>query len=56
MMGVPEDSTVPLEDRYIFRFVLTEKDGQYDVVEDRDMSRIKPGEMAQALWSRIKGK
>lgn len=56
MMGVPEDSAIPIEDRYIFRFILTEKEGHFDVEEDRDMSRIKPGEMAQALWSRIKGK
>lgn len=56
MMGVPEDSSIPLEDRYIFRFVLTEKEGHFDVEEDRDMSRIKPSEMAQALWTRIKGK
>ena len=56
LMPVSEDSNIPLEDRYIFRFILTEKNGQYDVEEDRDMSRIKPGEMVQALWSRIKGK
>ncbi|WP_052597798.1 metal-dependent hydrolase [Aureispira sp. CCB-QB1] len=56
MMGVPEDSTIPLEDRYIFRFILTEKDGHFDVQEDRDVERIKVGEMAQTLWNRIKGK
>lgn len=56
MLGVPENSTVPLEDRYIFRFVLTEEDGKFNVEEDRDVDRIKFSEMAQALWSRIKGR
>jgi inner membrane protein len=56
MMGVPENSTITLEDRYIFRFILTEKKGKFDVAEDRDMNRIKAGEMAEVLWARIKGK
>jgi inner membrane protein len=56
MLGVPENSTVPLEDRYIFRFVLTEEDGVFNVEEDRDVDRIKFSEMAPALWSRIKGR
>lgn len=56
MMGVPENSTIPLNDRYIFRFKLTEKEGQFDVEEDRDMERINVGEMASTLWNRLKGK
>lgn len=56
MIGLPDDSTIPVNDRYIFRFRLTEKEGKFSVVEDRDTDRIKPGEMAQTLWTRIKGK
>lgn len=56
MLGVPETSTVPLEDRYIFRFVLTEEDGVFKAEEDRDTDRIKFSEMAPALWARIKGR
>lgn len=56
MMGVPEDSDIPFEDRYIFRFLLTEENGKFDVEEDRDIERINVGEMASTLWNRIKGK
>lgn len=56
MLGVPENSTVPLEDRYVFRFILTEEKGKFDVEEDRDVDRIQFGEMAEALWNRIKGR
>lgn len=56
MMGVPENSNIPVEDRYIFRFKLSEKEGKFDVEEDRDVGRIKIGEIAATLWDRIKGK
>ncbi len=56
MMGLPEDSKVPQEEQYIFRFKLLEKDGRFDVEEYRDFDRIDMGEMAQTLWDRIKGK
>ena len=55
MMGVPKDSKVPIEDRYVFRFRLTEKDGKFDVEEDRDFGRIQVAEMATTLWNRMKG-
>ena len=55
MMGLPEDSSVPQEDQYIFRFKLTEKNGEFDVEEYRDFDQLDMGEMAETLWSRIKG-
>lgn len=55
VLGVPEGSTVPVEDRYVFRYNLVVKDGQLDVQQDRDMERLKVDELAQALWTRIKG-
>ncbi len=55
LMGLPEDSDVPIENRYIFRFKLVEKDGKFDVEEDRDFERISIAETAATLWKRIKG-
>ena len=55
LLGVPNHMDVPIEDRYIFRFSIVEKDGEIDVQEDRDVDRIKFGEMATALVERIKG-
>ena len=55
MMGLPEGSKIPQEDQYIFRFKLVEKDGKFDVEEDRDFDRIDMTEATQTLWSRIKG-
>ena len=56
MMGVPEDSSIPIEDRYVFRFQLIEEAGKFDVREDRDFDRIKVPVAAAALWERIKGR
>ena len=55
MMGLPEHSKVPQEDQYIFRFKLIEKEGVFDVEEDRDFERINMAEATKTLWSRIKG-
>ncbi len=55
LLGVPEDSTVPITDRYVFRYILVEKDGQLEVEQDRDMERIQLSDVATALWERIKG-
>ncbi|MGH1337066.1 MAG: metal-dependent hydrolase [Aureispira sp.] len=55
LLGVPENSTVPIKDRYVFRYILVEKDGQLDVKQDEDVDRLKIDDVAQALWERIKG-
>lgn len=55
MMGLPDDSEIPLEDRYIFRFFLVEKDGRYEVEEDVDFDRVPIADIAPILWERIKG-
>lgn len=55
LMGVPKDSGIPLEDRYVFRFKITEEAGEVNVEEDRDVDRIKIADVAQTLWTRIKG-
>ncbi len=55
LMGVLPESDIPIEDRYIFRFNIVEKDGVVDVLEDREMDRVSPSEMATALWRRMWG-
>lgn len=55
LIGVPEELHIPQEDRYIFRFNISEKDGHIQVEEDRDVERIRMGDVAQMLWKRIKG-
>lgn len=55
LIGVPEELDIPQKDRYIFRFKISEKDGQIQVEEYRDVKRIQIGDIAQMLWKRIKG-
>lgn len=55
LMGMPEDLNIAIEDRYIFRFALVEKDGQFDVQESRNIDKIQPKAMLAYLWERIKG-
>ena len=55
LIGVPEEKNIPQKDRYIFRFNISKKDGQIQIEEDRDVERIKMGDVAQMLWTRIKG-
>jgi len=55
LMGLPKNSTVPIKDRYIFRFLLKEEHKKLNVATDRDFDRIKMSEMIPALWENIKG-
>lgn len=55
VLSVPEDSSVPLKDRYVFRFTITKKDGKVDVLQDRDMDRLDLIEVLQATSERLQG-
>jgi inner membrane protein len=54
LMGTTNENT-PVEDRYIFRFILKPNEKGIDVKQDEDVERIKMEEMAPALWQRING-
>jgi len=56
LFGLPKEHPLPLEDRYIFRFRLVEKDGELDIVEDRDEDRLAVSEAFGYLWRRMWGK
>lgn len=55
LMGTT-DNSIPTEDRYIFRFILTPQENNISVKQDEEVDRIKIGDMAPALWQRINGK
>lgn len=55
LMMTSENSILSVDDKYIFRFLILEKDGKLDVEEYRDFDKINAGDMAAALWKRIKG-
>ncbi|MCH2046464.1 MAG: metal-dependent hydrolase [Saprospiraceae bacterium] len=56
VMGTLPEKNIPLEDRYIFRFFISEENGKVKVEEDQDMERIQPSDMAPVLWDRICGR
>ncbi|MFK7797943.1 MAG: metal-dependent hydrolase [Aureispira sp.] len=55
VIGVPEDSDIPLDDRYVFRYQIKEEAGELLVEPDRDVERLPIAEVAAVLWERIKG-
>jgi inner membrane protein len=55
VIGVPEDSDIPLDDRYVFRYEIKEEAGELLVAPDRDVERLPITEVAAVLWERIKG-
>lgn len=55
LLDLPKNTSVPIKDRYVFRYHITEKDGRLEVKQNRDVKRIKISDAARALWDRIKG-
>ena len=55
VIGVPEGSDIPLDDRYVFRYEIKEEAGELLVEPDRDVDRLPVAEVAAVLWERIKG-
>jgi inner membrane protein len=49
------DPSVPYDRRFVFKFIIEEKDGKVDVIEDRDMSSIPINKLFAQLFTRIKG-
>lgn len=55
LMGLPEDSTFPMEHRYIFSFELKEEQGNFDVQEYRKLEELNMSEAFATLINRVKG-
>lgn len=55
LLGTSKKSNIPVEDRYIFKFYLVEKDGVLKAEENRDMGKIDISDMAATFWKRILG-
>ena len=56
MFDLPKGESLPIKDRYIFRFKIFEKDGVFQVEENRGTQNLSLSKMMKKHWLRIWGK